>query len=305
MNREPACLRTAVPLAGILLLTAALGAPAQDRSDWTGRRLMQEVNRFHHQYPYVYEEQSLVLVDRDGNRDTRLARRYSRIEADGTARFLLIFTAPREVRGVSLLASRDPDGGMHTSVYLPAYGSTLIDSSIGGHDEKIMGTDFSIEDLTGENIDDYRYLRRRDVRLNNTDYYVVDVFARDADPASSQALRRHYILPDNLFIVRTDYFDHLGRVKKRLTRHDLQQVSGGMWRANMILMQDMAERHQTLIKIDRRIYSRDYVPAEMFSGGWLFRHYPGPSLPQEEVKATDAPDGGKVPASAGAAGEGR
>jgi len=304
MKPESPVLRAAVPLAGMLLLAAAWAAPAQDRSDWTGRRLMQEVDRFHHQYPYVYEEESLVLVDRDGNRDTRLARRYSRVEADGTVHFLLVFTAPREVSGVSLLASRDPDGGMHTSVYLPAYGHTLINSSIGGRDEKIMGTDFSIEDLTGENIDDYRYVRRRDTRLNNTDYYVVDVFARGSDPASSLALRRHYILPDNLFIIRTDYFDSLGRVTKRLTRHDLQQLNGDMWRANMILMQDLAERHQTLIKIDRRVYSRDYVPAEMFSGSWLFRHYPG-TPPPETGKPDNAQDAGKAPAPSGAAGEGR
>jgi len=38
-----------------------------------------------------------------------------------------------------------------------------------------------------------------------------------------------------------------------------------MWRANMILMEDHRERHKTLIKIDKRVFSQDYVPAELFT----------------------------------------
>jgi hypothetical protein len=46
-------------------------------------------------------------------------------------------------------------------------------------------------------------------------------------------------------------------------------VSGDMWRADMILMENFKEHHKTLIKIDRRIFSHDYVPPEMFTYAWL------------------------------------
>jgi hypothetical protein len=37
----------------------------------------------------------------------------------------------------------------------------------------------------------------------------------------------------------------------------------------MVLMEDFAERHRTLIKVERRVFSPDYVPAEIFSRQWL------------------------------------
>ena len=79
-------------------------------SETTGAEIMEEVDKRHQQFPYIYEEQSIVLVDRHGDRDTRKARRYSRVEEDGTVRFLLLFDYPQEVKGVALLANREPDG---------------------------------------------------------------------------------------------------------------------------------------------------------------------------------------------------
>ena len=43
----------------------------------TGRQIMDAVYGRHQQYPFVYEEQSMVLVDRRGKRETRKLRRYS------------------------------------------------------------------------------------------------------------------------------------------------------------------------------------------------------------------------------------
>jgi hypothetical protein len=37
----------------------------------------------------------------------------------------------------------------------------------------------------------------------------------------------------------------------------------------MILMEDFGERHRTLLKIERRVFSPDYAPAEIFSRPWL------------------------------------
>jgi hypothetical protein len=62
-----------------------------------------------------------------------------------------------------------------------------------------------------------------------------------------------------------------------------------MWRADMILMEDSKEHHKSLIKINRRIFSRDYVSAEIFTADWLFKNYPHVSTPDidEEVYSED------------------
>ncbi len=39
-------------------------------------------------------------------------------------------------------------------------------------------------------------------------------------------------------------------------------------------MEDIKNHHQSLLKIIRRKFSHDYVPAEMFTADWLFQNHP-------------------------------
>ena len=73
---------------GISLLSAPVYGELSAAS--TGRQVMDAVYERHQQYPYVYEEQSMVLIDRQGQRETRTLRRYSRAEATGDVNFLLL-----------------------------------------------------------------------------------------------------------------------------------------------------------------------------------------------------------------------
>jgi hypothetical protein len=118
--------------------------------------------------------------------------------------------------------------------------------------------------------------------------HVVDVFAAEADPLVARPVRRHFLRADNLFIVRTDYFDGRGEVIRRRTFHDLHSVDGNLWRGNMMLMEDFRARHRTLVKIDQRIFSRDYVPPEVFTGHWLRRNHP-PADALDPVQLPDLP----------------
>jgi Outer membrane lipoprotein-sorting protein len=278
----------------IVLLLVAVGAAvaAAEQANWTGQQIMQAVHVRQQQFPYVYEEQSIVLMDRSGARDTRKARRYSRIEDDGSVRLLVIFESPPDVRGLALLAARDAAGAVTQGVYLPALGQRLVDSANTGGDGGFMGTDFSVESLTGELPQDYLYMRGDDLEIDNQPYFTVDVFVAGSDPRHGQPLRRHFVRQDNFFITRTEHFGTRGEVVRRQRAYDLKVVDGTHWHANLMLMEDLREHHQTLIKVDRRVYSRDYVPVEMFSAAWLFENYP---LPATQDGADDMPVAGRGP----------
>jgi hypothetical protein len=256
------------------LLTAAGAAAAAQPRDWTGAQIMQAVHARQKQFPFVYEEQSIVLVDRNGARDTRKARFFSRVEDDGTVRLLVVFETPPAVRGVAMLAERDPAGNVTQQLYLPALGLRLLPGDATGDDSGFMGTDFTVEALTGELLAEYRYERGDDVEFENQPYFTVDVYAAGSDPAQARPLRRHFVRQDNFFVTRTDFFDARGEVVRRRRAYDLKNVDGTLWYANQLLMDDYREQHRTVIKVDRRVISRDYVPAELFSAAWLFEHYP-------------------------------
>ena len=233
---------------------------------WSGRQIVDESVRRHEQFPYVYEEQTMVLMDAGGHRTVRQLRRFSRLEADGRFRLLLVFDHPEEIRGVSLLAVRNHDGTVEQGLYLPAIDGAFKRPGENGQGGTFLGTDFAVDDLGAERTWEHRYVRGHDTVLEDVNYFVVDAFPRDAGVvrAHGYGLRRHLIRKDNFVIVRTDFFDRRLRLLKRLTRHDLRQVDGPSWRANMLMMVDARDQHRTLLKVDRRVYSRDYVPAEIF-----------------------------------------
>ncbi len=254
----------------ILMVAQPLLVNADNGMD--GLTLMEKVYERHKQFPYVYEEHSMVMEDRKGERDTRRARLYTRLFDDEGMKFLLLFDYPEDIRGVAVLAERDQNGSVKKYVYLPALGEVMLESAGNATAINFLGTDFTVESLTGEDLGNYRYLRQEDQEMYGIKFYVVDVFS--ITTADEQAMRRHYIRQDNLYITLTHHFDRRGRVERVQSHHDLHAVDGDMWRADMILMMDKRENHQSLIKISKRVFSRDYVPLEVFSPDWLYRNYP-------------------------------
>jgi hypothetical protein len=272
--------------------------PAQESvsfvsNETTGAEIMEKVYKRHQQFPYIYEEQTMVMEDKNGDRDTRKARRYSRVEEDGTVKFLLIFDYPQEVKGVALLANRDPDGNTSKYIYLPAYGEQLIENIGEGSDDNLLGTDFSVENLTGEILSDFHYARSADRKIDKNIYFVLDVYKASNPLPKDRILRRHFIRQDNLYITRTHHFDKHGRLARIQSHHDLKAVASDMWRANMILMQNLKDQHQSLIKISRRVFSHDYVPAEVFTAKWLYETYPYLE-PVEDLGVEDQVKSGEI-----------
>lgn len=256
-------------------LIFAAGAGATDLTEATGVQIMSAVYERHQQYPHVYEEQSMILIDRHDNRETRKLRRYSRYSEAGVADFLLLFDSPEEVVGVAMRATQDATGKVTENLFLPAFGRTMIGRNDGSDpngiraDENFLGTDYSIEDIAGELLSDYHYERGTDFVVEDVPQYVVEVFPLDS-AHRAHLLRRHYIRQDVLYIIRTDYFNNVGQLRKRQTHHDLVAVAGDKWRANMMLMENFEDAHQTIVKINRRIFSADWVPEEVFTEQWLF-----------------------------------
>ena len=261
-------------------------APAAGVGYWSGRQIMDEVYRRHQQVPYVYEEQSIVMVDTMGQRNTRQAKRYSRLEKDGAMKLLYIFETPPEVKGVTLMATRNPQGKTSVSIYLPALGPEFLVSTGTGSSGSFPGTDLSIEDLVAEELDHYIYERVDDTNLQDASYFVIDVYPADSDSRTRQRIKRHYVRQDNFYITRTDHYDRLGMLYKKQSSFDLKQMDEEMWRGDIILIENIKNKHRSLIKINRRVFSEDYVPAAMFSREWVLANYP----PVSELAARQEAD---------------
>jgi len=254
--------------AAVLVAFAAVCAPACAAPDGAG--IVDRALAHRSQTCCIYQELTMILSDAAGERGLRRLRWYERRERDGSSRLLLVFVAPVDVRGAAVLVARDAPGAARGEIYLPALGRPLDIVAGTASAMPLVGSDFKIADLLAEAPRGFAYAREADAEIDRSMHYVVR--AAPADAAAQLAgggLRRYYVRKGDFFLVRIDFHDAQGRLARRQTFRDPKQVEPGTWQADMVLMEDFAERHRTLIKVERRVFSPEYVPLEIFSRQWL------------------------------------
>ena len=255
--------------AAALLALAAFGAAAYGAPDGAG--IVDRALAHRSQACCIYQELTMILSDASGERGVRRIRWYERRESDGRRRVLLAFVAPVDVRGSAVLLTRGaPGGATQGEIYLPALGKPLGVAAGTTGAMRLVGSDFRISDLLGEAPRGFAYAREADAEIDRSMHFVVR--ATPSDAAAQRAgggLRRYYVRKGDFFLVRIDFHDVQGRLARRESFRDPKQVEPGTWQADMVLMEDFAERHRTLIKVERRVFSPDYVPSDIFSRQWL------------------------------------
>jgi hypothetical protein len=259
--------RALAALLPLLFLWAIAGA-ARAAPD-SGRELIEESLRRHGPPPFAYEEWTIVLRDAAGRQRVRTARHFRRTDADGTVQRLLAMQSPADVRGSALLLKSKNGEPVERLLYLPALGRNLSYDPATGSVERVFGTDLSLADIEGERPALHAYEREADRDLDRIPHH--SIRARPAGAAGSKASphangygdRRLFLRKDSLFLTRIDYFDRGGRLIRQQTFRDPRPDGDGALRPAMILLVDLRERHSTLVKVDRRVHSADYVPAEL------------------------------------------
>ncbi len=232
----------------IVLASLAAGVGAQQ----SGRELIEASLRRHAPPAHVYEEQALVLTDRQGQNSVLTARYYALRDESGS-RSLRVIETPADAKGAAIYVARDARGEAR-------HGAAAS--------SPVFGSGFAVADLEGEQARDFRYERDGDHDLDRVPHYVVRATPAAAaiDRVTGYHERRLYLRKDNLFISRIDYQDRDGRQARRQTFRDPRPDEAGAWRPGMILMEDLRDGGRALLKVERRVHSPDYVPAALFAG---------------------------------------
>jgi hypothetical protein len=176
---------------------------------------------------------------------------YVRIGAHGRSRSVIRFTAPAEVRGVSLLIVNHPDRASDQWMWTPAIER---DRRIALQDRstRFFGTDFSFEDLEERDVDqdDHELLGEEDV--DGAVCWKIRSTPREL--TSSQYTRSiTWIRKDNYVPVRVDsYIDD--EVVRRRTYTDIRNVQG-IRTAHETTMTDLRRGSFTRLTLDQIEYN--------------------------------------------------
>ena len=223
-----------------LLAATLLGAFAHAQDP---RQIMEEVQRRQRSETQHYE--GTLEVIGSGNRIATKRWVYDRLGSFGNSKAVLRFTAPPEVKGVSLLIVNHPDRASDQWMWRPNIGREQR-IALQDRSTRFFGTDFSFEDLEERDVGQF------DFKLEGDEGSAWKV--QSIPKKSSQYTHSFlWVKKDNYTVVKSESYNKKGLVRS-IDYRDFEQ-SKGIWTARTIEVNDVTRNSRTILKYDKLEYN--------------------------------------------------
>lgn len=169
----------------------------------------------------------MILRNAQGQESKREIRlKALEVEGDGD-KSLSIFDTPKDVKGTAFLSFTHATTPDDQWLYLPALKRVKRISS-ANKSGPFMGSEFSFEDLSSQEVEKYSYKWLRDESLDGKDTFVVE---RYPEYKHSGYTRTVVWVDKEIYMpLKVEFYDRKDALLKTLTFQDYQQYEGKYWR---------------------------------------------------------------------------
>jgi Outer membrane lipoprotein-sorting protein len=187
------------------------------------------------------------IFDAQGH-STKKEFTYRRLGSPGDSKTLVVFTAPKEIRGIALLSINQRGANQQQSMYVPAQDRVR---SVAAQERtaRFIGTDFTFEDIGERVLDDFSYKLLGDTEVIDG-HKTTKIEARPVDTSRSQYKFLYFwVAQDAPVILYAEMYDQQGHKVRVLHATDLKHEKGirGARRTEMSTVQDGTK---TVLTID-------------------------------------------------------
>ncbi len=229
-----------------LLLLPGLEALAQSESpEDKGLRIAQEANARNEGFGDFTAEMAMVLGDKHG-RETVRQMRFKVLEVRGDGdKSLFVFDQPRDVQGTALLTHAHINAQDDQWLYLPAL-KRVKRISAAKRSGSFMGSEFSYEDMSPPEVEEYTYRYLRDEPCGELVCTVTEQVPLDRKSGYS----RRIVWQDvgELRTWKMELYDRKGSHLKTLTLANYRQYLDRYWRAGEQTMENHLTGASTVLK---------------------------------------------------------
>lgn len=241
---RPGFITTFALAVGMLLAAFATGMAQEtavagiEDPEARGRSIAVEADRRDTGFDNLTAELVMILRNRHGQESRRdLRLRTLEVEGDGD-KSLAIFDRPRDVEGTAFLSFSHATGNDDQWLYLPAL-SRVKRISTSNKSGPFMGSEFSYEDISSQEVEEYTYRWLRDEQLDGLDTYVVERVPVDKNSGYTRLVT--WIDTQEFRTLKVDFYDRRSSLLKTLTYAGYNQYLGQYWRPDQMSMVN----HQT------------------------------------------------------------
>jgi hypothetical protein len=171
-----------------------------------------------------------------------------RLGSPGDSKTLVMFSAPKEIRGVALLSINQRGANQLQYMYVPAQDRVR---SVAAQERtaRFIGTDFTFEDIGERVLDDFSYKLLGDTEVIDG-HKTNKIEARPVDPSRSQYKYIYYwVAQDAPVILYAEMYDAQGNKVRVLHATDLKHEKG-VWGARRTEMSTVQDGTRTVLTID-------------------------------------------------------
>lgn len=205
------------------------------------------------------------LTDRNGQVSERVIEQYGLETADDLIRNVIIFHRPASVEGTRFLTIENADRDDDQWIYLPALQRVRRIAASEG-DSSFMGTDFTYDDLSPIELDDYSYELLREETFDGRPTYVVEMYPIDPDD-SNYSRTIHWVDAERWVSLKIEFYDDSNDLLKTNLVTRMESVQG-YWTIINNTMENIQTGHKTELFVQRFVYNES-VPEGLFTRRFL------------------------------------
>lgn len=188
----------------------------------------------------------LTITEANSSVKTRIIELWSAEGSDDLTKRIMVFRSPSAVKNTRFLTKENDGDDDDQWIFLPALGKVRRIASSDG-DSSFMGTEFTYDDMSSREIDDYKYKYLSDETINGYDCYVVESIPKDLSD-NQYSKTTSWISKDKDIIrpIKMELFNKRGELEKILTVDELEQVDG-YWIAKKTTMTNLLNSRSSTI----------------------------------------------------------
>lgn len=237
-------------------LLAVIAMTAADAAGPDGRWVAEQIRDRDQGRDARFDMRMRLVDSRGGVRERRFTLMLMR-GAAGEDRALVRFTEPADIRSTALLIWKHASAETERFLFLPAMGR--IRRIAGGEaQESFVGSDFSYEDISGQDIEAYAYeLLDADATTNDpagATYQSYKLQARARDTGAPFPVTISYVDKESFVVRRMERLDRAGQRRKTYDVQKLEKVRG-FWTVLAATMATDRDRTRTELVIDSSEYN--------------------------------------------------
>lgn len=181
---------------------------------------------------------------------------------------LIVFLEPADTRDTALLSYSYKEEADDQWIYLPSMRRVRRIAS-GNKSGSFVGSEFSYEDISPQQVEKYTYNYLRDEDLDGQDSYVIERFPRDAR-SSGYTRQVLWIDKEEYRPLKAENYDRRDSLLKTLTFSDYQQYEDRFWRPLQTEMVNHQNGKSTLIEYEEYTFGAG-LDESMFDNNRLGR----------------------------------